>query len=163
MKKILVFLSAAALLAACNSGYQQDGPDKAAAGKREATAPADLNAMNADTAAGAKTAAVANQEQVDTSMTHLGTGVTGSVGGPGAKLMAASDCASCHRDKEKLLGPAYTAVAAKYPNTPTNVAMLAHHIIVGGAGHWGDIPMTPHVGLSETDAKEMAKYILAMK
>ncbi|RZK13495.1 MAG: hypothetical protein EOO56_26985, partial [Hymenobacter sp.] len=68
MKKVFLFLSAAALLAACNSGYQQDGPDAANAGKRETTSPAELNALNADTAAGTKRAAVANQEQVDTSM-----------------------------------------------------------------------------------------------
>lgn len=164
MKKILLVLSAAALLAACNSGYQQDGPDQGKSGKREVSSAADLNATNADSAAGAKTAAVANQEQVDTAMSHIGTAATGQpAGGPGAKLIAASDCASCHRENEKLLGPAYIAVAEKYPDTPANIAMLSQHIIKGGAGHWGDVPMTPHPGLSENDAKEMVKYILALK
>lgn len=164
MKKTLLFVSALAVLAACNSGYQQDGPDAASTGKREASSPADLNATNADTAAGIKRAAVANQEQVDTAMSHIGTAPTGQpAGGAGAKLIAAADCASCHRENEKLLGPAYVAVAEKYPDTPANIAMLSQHIIKGGAGHWGDIAMTPHPNLSESDAKEMVKYILSLK
>lgn len=160
MKKVFLLLSAAGLLAACNSGYQQDGPDQASVGKREATNPADLNP---DSAANVKLAAVTNQVQVDTGMTHLGTTEKGTPADPGAKLIAASDCASCHRDKEKLIGPGYQAIAAKYPATPANIAMLSQHIIKGGAGHWGDIPMTPHPGLSETDSKAMVKYILALK
>ena len=160
MKKVFLFLSAAALLAACNSGYQQDGPDAANAGKRETTNP---NELNADSASERKLAAVSNQVQVDTGMTHLGTTAKGTPDSPGAKLMAASDCSSCHRENEKLIGPGYKQVAAKYPATPANIAMLSEHIIKGGAGHWGDIPMTPHPGLSESDSKEMVKYILALK
>ena len=164
MKKVFLFLSAATLLAACNSGYQQDGPDQANSGKRETSTPADLNALNADSAADSKVSAISHQPQVDTSMSHIGTAATGVPdGGPGAKLLAASDCGSCHRENEKLIGPAYKAVAAKYPATPANVAMLSQHIIKGGAGHWGDIPMTPHPGLSETDASQMVKYILSLK
>jgi|GEM_PF-199206 len=164
MKKTLFFVSALALLTACNSGYQQDGPDAANAGKREASSPADLNATNADSAAGAKTAAIAHQEEVDTAMTHMGTSPTGQpAGGAGAKLVAAADCASCHRENEKLLGPAYIAVAEKYPETPANITMLSQHIIKGGAGHWGDIAMTPHPNLSESDAKQMVTYILSLK
>jgi cytochrome c len=41
--------------------------------------------------------------------------------------------------------------------------MLSQHIIKGGAGHWGDIAMTPHPNLSESDAKQMVTYILSLK
>ena len=41
--------------------------------------------------------------------------------------------------------------------------MLGKKIISGGMGHWGDIAMTPHPGLSETDAREMARYVLSLK
>ena len=164
-KNLLLPLAALALLlAACNSGYQADGADQAAAGKREASSAADLNALNKDSAADAKKAAVANQLQVDTAATHLGTGPTGvPAGGKGATLLAASDCASCHKEREKLLGPAYVDVAKKYSATPANIAMLSKKIIAGGQGHWGDVPMTPHPGLPEADAQEMVKYILALR
>ncbi|GAA4500307.1 hypothetical protein GCM10023172_20330 [Hymenobacter ginsengisoli] len=161
MKKVFLLLSAGVLLAACNSGYQQDGPDKANASKAAATEKSDE--LNTDSTTGANVTAVARQPQVDTSNTKIGTEPTGAPGAQGAKLMAAADCASCHRERDKLLGPAYTAVAQKYPATPANITMLSQHIIKGGAGHWGDIAMTPHPGLSESDSKEMVRYILSLK
>lgn len=116
-----------------------------------------------DTAAGVNSSAVARQPNTETSVTKIRSTATGTVSGKGAQLIAASDCASCHRENEKLVGPAYTAVAAKYPNTDANVAMLAGRIISGGAGNWGEIAMIPHPGLSEDDAKEMTRYILSLK
>ncbi|MGI4834531.1 MAG: c-type cytochrome [Janthinobacterium lividum] len=162
MKKVFLFLSAAALLAACNSGYQADGGDRTSV-EHQAPPDAAPTGLNPDSASERKLAAVTNQLEVDTGMTKMGTTAKGTPDSPGAKLMAASDCASCHRENEKLIGPAYKAVAAKYPATPANIAMLSEHIIKGGAGHWGDIPMTPHPGLSDTDSKEMVKYILTLK
>ncbi|MEJ7660566.1 MAG: hypothetical protein WKG07_13595 [Hymenobacter sp.] len=44
----------------------------------------------------------------------------------------------------KPVGPAYIAVAEKYPDTEANIAMLASRIIAGGSGHWGAIPMSAH-------------------
>jgi len=40
---------------------------------------------------------------------------------------------------------------------------LANKVIKGGAGSWGDIPMTPHPYLQRNDAKEMVAFILKMK
>jgi len=81
----------------------------------------------------------------------------------GSQLIASSDCLSCHKEKEKLVGPAYSDVAKKYENTQANVTMLAEKVIKGGAGNWGDIPMTPHPSISQGDAEEMVKYILTLK
>ncbi|MDO7885063.1 c-type cytochrome [Hymenobacter cheonanensis] len=161
MKKAFLLLSAGVLLAACDSGYKQDGPDQMSASKQAGTEKTDE--LNTDSTAGTNVAAVTNQMQVDTGSTKIGTGATGSPHDKGAKLMASADCASCHRERDKLLGPAYTAVAQKYPATPANVNMLATKIIKGGSGHWGDIAMTPHPALSQTDAQEMVRYILSLK
>jgi cytochrome c len=160
MKKTLLFLSACALLAACDSGYKQDGPDQVNAAK-PATEKSDE--LNSDSTSGANMTAVAHQPQVDTSTTKIGTAPTGTPAAKGGKLIAAADCASCHRERDKLLGPAYTAVAQKYPATPANVNMLASKVISGGSGHWGDIAMTPHPGLSKSDAQEMVRYVLSLK
>jgi cytochrome c len=157
MKQTLLLLSTFALLTACNSGYQQDGPDVK---NKESASSAELSR---DSASETNLAAVAHQPQVDTSITKIGTEHAGGLISNGAKLIAGSDCLGCHKEREKLVGPAYVAVAQKYPSTDANIAMLAKKIITGGKGNWGEIPMTPHSGLSESDAKEMAKYVLSLK
>ena len=79
----------------------------------------------------------------------------------GADLIANSDCLACHKVDEKVVGPSYLDVAAKY--TVADIDMLAATIIKGGQGHWGEIPMTPHPDLKVEDAKEMVKYIMSLK
>lgn len=81
----------------------------------------------------------------------------------GELLIVKSDCLSCHHKENKLIGPAYQEVAAKYPATDENIAILASKVIKGGKGVWGAIPMTPHAKLTEDDAKTMVKYILSLK
>lgn len=81
----------------------------------------------------------------------------------GLTLVAKSDCLTCHKVSEKLTGPAYKDVAAKYESTDENITLLASKIIKGGQGVWGAIPMTPHPTVSEDDAKQMVKYILLLK
>ncbi|MBF9237610.1 c-type cytochrome [Hymenobacter sp. BT683] len=109
--------------------------------------------------------AVAQQPQIDTSVSKIGTEHPGGVAAvpTGATLLAASDCASCHKMNDKVIGPAYVAIAQKYPNTEANATMLAGKIIHGGSGNWGAVPMTPHAGISADDAQAMAKYILSLR
>jgi cytochrome c len=80
----------------------------------------------------------------------------------GKNLIAKSDCLACHQDNAKLVGPAYVDVAKKYEPTDANIAKLADKIIKGGAGVWGQIPMSPHPTVSNADAREMVKYILSL-
>lgn len=80
----------------------------------------------------------------------------------GKQLILKSDCLACHKVEEKLLGPAYTEVAKKYPATDANITMLAQKILKGGSGVWGAIPMSPHPAISAKDANTMVKYILSL-
>ncbi|MDM1553562.1 c-type cytochrome [Chryseobacterium bernardetii] len=80
---------------------------------------------------------------------------------PGFKLIEGADCLACHKIDAKVIGPSYQDVAEKY--TKADIDQLAQKIIEGGKGNWGDIPMTPHEGLSKDDAKQMVKYILSLK
>lgn len=80
----------------------------------------------------------------------------------GKSLIEGSDCLGCHKLDERLIGPSYKEVAAKYENTPENVEMLADKIIKGSSGVWGDVPMPAH-GFSKENAKFMAQYILSSK
>ena len=81
----------------------------------------------------------------------------------GELLIVKSDCIGCHQKEDKIIGPAYKEIAAKYPATDENIALLASKIIKGGKGVWGAIPMTPHTKITEDDAKTMVKYILSLK
>nr|MBC7612484.1 c-type cytochrome [Pseudopedobacter sp.] len=81
----------------------------------------------------------------------------------GKELIVKSDCLGCHKEQEKLVGPAYVDVAKKYAATAENVTLLAGKIIAGGSGVWGQIPMTPHPQIAEADAETMVKYILSLK
>jgi cytochrome c len=84
-------------------------------------------------------------------------------GKDGKALIAASDCLACHKEKEKMVGPAYADVAKKYENNAKNVKMLAEKIIAGGQGNWGEIPMAAHPNVSQEDAEAMVNYILSIK
>lgn len=82
----------------------------------------------------------------------------------GLDLVANNDCFTCHQIDQKLTGPSYKDVAAKYAGADDKViGEMAARIIKGGSGVFGEIPMTPHPGLSEDDAKAMVKYILLLK
>ena len=79
----------------------------------------------------------------------------------GQKLVEGGDCMGCHKIDTKLVGPAFQDVAAKY--TEADAEKLAKKIIDGGAGNWGEVPMTPHAGLSVENAKLMVAYVLSQK
>jgi cytochrome c len=81
----------------------------------------------------------------------------------GLKMVASSDCLTCHEVDTKKIGPAYRDVANKYAGVDTAVDYLAHKVIKGGSGVWGNVPMTPHANLSLDSAKQMVKYVLLLK
>jgi len=82
----------------------------------------------------------------------------------GLALISKSGCLTCHKVDETLIGPPYRKVAEKYAGMPdTIVAHLAGKIITGGKGVWGEVPMTPHPAISQSDAEAMVKYVLLLK
>jgi cytochrome c len=82
----------------------------------------------------------------------------------GLALVAQSDCTTCHKVNEASTGPAYAEVAARYQNAAdTTIQRVIQHVIKGGSGQWGQVPMTPHPTLSEEDVAKMMKYILLLK
>lgn len=79
------------------------------------------------------------------------------------ELIAGSDCLTCHKINEKVNGPSYADVAAKYEPTEANIDSLASKVINGGSGVWGAMAMTPHPALPKEDAKLIIRYILSLK
>ena len=78
----------------------------------------------------------------------------------GARLIARSDCKTCHNTYVKTVGPSYLDIAKKYMNTDENVAMLVKKVKNGGAGNWGEAAMSAHPDLDDVDVKNMVSYIM---
>ena len=80
----------------------------------------------------------------------------------GMRLIARSDCKSCHNTYVATVGPAYAEVAKRYRNTEDNVLTLMSKVKNGGAGVWGDAAMTPHADLPDSDIRQMVEYIMEL-
>jgi cytochrome c len=79
----------------------------------------------------------------------------------GAELIVKNDCRNCHKEREKLIGPAFSDIAKRYGHY--DIDSLAAKIIRGGSGHWGDASMSPHPSLSMTDTRVIVRFILKYK
>ena len=80
-----------------------------------------------------------------------------------ADLAKAKNCMACHAVANKLVGPAYKDVAAKYAGQKDAEAKLVTKVMKGGSGVWGAIPMPANPQVSEADARTLVKWILAQK
>lgn len=81
---------------------------------------------------------------------------------PGAKLINNNDCIACHNETVKTVGPSYLSIAKKYTNNDVAINLLSDKIKKGGKGVWGEVPMTPHPNLADSDINEMVRYILSL-
>ncbi len=78
-------------------------------------------------------------------------------------IEAKSDCITCHKLDEKLIGPSYKEIATKYAaNQEEMIPKLAAKILSGGQGVWGEVPMTPHTALTKEEAETLVKYIFLL-
>ncbi|GGB92933.1 c-type cytochrome [Pseudoduganella buxea] len=80
-----------------------------------------------------------------------------------ADLAKAKNCMACHAVANKLVGPAYKDVAAKYAGQKDAESKLVAKVIKGGAGVWGAIPMPANPQVSDAEARTLVKWILAQK
>ena len=76
-------------------------------------------------------------------------------------LAVSNNCMACHSVEQKIVGPAFTAVSAKYADDKTAVDKLAQKIQKGGSGVWGEMPMPPNSQVSSAEAKKLAAWILS--
>jgi cytochrome c len=81
----------------------------------------------------------------------------------GEALARARTCLACHQVDRKQVGPAYRDVAARFADDPNAVATLAKAIRHGGRGQWGAVPMPAQPQVSETEAAELARWVLTLK
>ena len=78
------------------------------------------------------------------------------------QMPAKYGCTACHAVDHKVIGPAFKDVAAKYKGQDVE-AKLAEKVKNGGAGVWGQVPMTPNPQVPDEDLHAVVKYILSLK
>jgi cytochrome c len=79
-------------------------------------------------------------------------------------LMRRGGCIGCHEVDEKLIGPAYRDVAARYRNEPQALGRLFTKIRAGGKGNWGEVAMPPNDKdkISDEDLQKLLRWILSL-
>lgn len=80
----------------------------------------------------------------------------------GYTLIERSDCRACHVAEGASVGPSYTDIARRYSGQPDALEYLVKKVIEGGAGVWGESPMSAHPQLAAADVREMVRYILSL-
>lgn len=78
-------------------------------------------------------------------------------------LAKAKGCMGCHAVSQKVVGPSFTEVAARYAKTPAAPGMVARNIRSGWKGAWGDVAMPAQDHVSEAEAELLARWVLAQR
>ncbi|MBL8807566.1 MAG: c-type cytochrome [Rhodospirillales bacterium] len=81
-------------------------------------------------------------------------------GPAGFKLAQSAGCMGCHGLNNKIVGPSYVDVAAKYKDKDM-LDTLVGRVVKGGEGVWGEAAMPPQEGASEGEIKTIVEWILA--
>ncbi len=80
----------------------------------------------------------------------------------GESLILASDCQSCHNQIETSIGPSYVDIAKRYREKADGKQIISKKIIQGGSGAWGAVPMPAHSSIKESEANDIADWILSL-
>src|SRR5205814_173523 len=72
---------------------------------------------------------------------------------PGEAVALRFACFGCHSVTNKLVGPPYKEVAAKYQRDPEAYARISEQIHKGGSGKWGPVIMPPFPMITEAETK----------
>ena len=79
------------------------------------------------------------------------------------ELAQKKNCMACHAVDQKVIGPSYKEVAAKYAGQADAVAKLVPKVMKGGSGVWGAVPMPANPQVNEAEAKQLVQWILTLK
>lgn len=76
-------------------------------------------------------------------------------------LLVSNTCLACHAIENKVVGPSFRDVAARYRGDEQASSRLAESIRAGGTGKWGQAAMPPMSALSAAQAQALAEFVLA--
>lgn len=79
-----------------------------------------------------------------------------------ADLAKTKNCMGCHAVDNKVLGPSFKEVAAKYAGKKGAQAEIAQSVMSGSSGKWGAIAM-PANNVTQAEATSLATWILSLK
>ncbi len=77
-----------------------------------------------------------------------------------AALAERSGCLACHGLTSKIVGPAFSDVAARYHGDAAADAKLVAKVKAGGAGTWGAVPMPAQTQVSDADVHALVQWVL---
>jgi S-disulfanyl-L-cysteine oxidoreductase SoxD len=103
---------------------------------------------------------VGAQRGVDTAPVAASNAALVSTAAPTLALAQKHACTACHGTDNRIVGPSFKEITAKYRGQANAEAYLSGKIKAGGQGVWGNIPM-PAQALPEADAKALAAWLLA--
>ncbi len=86
---------------------------------------------------------------------------TSAAGAPPLDVLNKYGCSACHGMTQKVVGPGFNAVAAKYKDQKDAAAHLTGRIRAGGSGTWGAVPMPPQPTITDAEVGAVVAWLLA--
>lgn len=78
----------------------------------------------------------------------------------GLATIKSSNCSNCHAMRSKVIGPSFSAISQKYPDTQTSIEQIGKHVLNGSSGIWGSVAMPSHPELTKQQAEAAVSWIL---
>ncbi|MBI3713583.1 MAG: c-type cytochrome [Burkholderiales bacterium] len=76
-------------------------------------------------------------------------------------ILAKNACTACHGINNKMVGPGFNEIAAKYKTKADVENYLITKIKSGGSGVWGAVPMPAQTQLKEKEVQAIATWLMA--
>jgi len=80
---------------------------------------------------------------------------------PALELANKNGCMACHGVNNKIVGPGFNEVQARYKDQPDAEVRLVAKVKAGGQGVWGSVPMPPNAHLKDEDIKTLVQWIMS--
>jgi cytochrome c len=80
---------------------------------------------------------------------------------PNLELATKNGCTACHGVNNKIVGPGFTEIQARYKDQTGAEDRLVTKVKAGGQGVWGAVPMPPNGHLKDEDIKTLVKWIMS--
>ena len=78
----------------------------------------------------------------------------------GGELVKTAGCTACHGVTNKIVGPAFRDIGAKYAKDAKAEGTLVAKVKQGGVGAWGQVPMPPQSQVKDADLQAIVRWIL---
>lgn len=80
---------------------------------------------------------------------------------PGFAAAKQNACVACHGMTNKIVGPGFNEIAAKYQGNAEAEAALFGKVKNGAGGIWGPVPMPPQAHVKDEEIKKIISWIMA--